>query len=96
MIRTRAEITKHITEIVELEDGSFWFRSVMVAADEDLGERASVSWISDKSILHILVFEEKKQIFEFSLLISLCKLYSHDIIKDLIGISHIKTRFKSV
>jgi hypothetical protein len=61
MIRARPEITKHKTDTIELEDGSFWFIRVSVAADEDLGERASVSWISDKSNLHILVFEEKKQ-----------------------------------
>lgn len=60
MIRARTDITKHKTETIELEDGSFWFRRVIVAADEDLGERA-VSWISDKSILHILVYEEKKR-----------------------------------
>jgi len=35
MIRARTEITKHKTETVELEDGSFWFISVIVVADED-------------------------------------------------------------
>lgn len=59
MRRARTEITKHKTETIEVEDGSIWFKRVIVAADEDLGERASVSWISDKSNLDILVLGEK-------------------------------------
>ena len=35
MIRARTKITKHKTETVELENGSLWFISVIVVADED-------------------------------------------------------------